>query len=305
MVFIPENRVKYHAMKKLAPPVLILALVLAVGPVIPVLAEDAPFDASHVAWSRLELKASKFFFTAKSTVQLRPMDASEAASEWIHSTQGKLVGPTGPEVMEITIESSGFGASTNRVWFNPGQADALQRSKLKPKSYRKAARFLENGVFVLRTSPIDNSEAGKPPAEWTKLQQYTYPKSKGGGCEVVSEPSVLLYMVSARKSEQPLRICVFSNKQIIPISIEAAGTEKVDVDYQEIRSGAAPKRRTGKIEALRLAVRPVSGDGEIELMGLKGDVEILLDRASRIPLELRGDTDVGSVKVKLTSVELR
>lgn len=293
-------------MKKLAPPFLVLVFTLTFSPVSSAGAEEAPFDARDVSWNRLEFTARKFLFSAKTEVRLRPVATSEAAAEWVQSPQGKAVEAAGPEVMEVTIESTGFGVSTNRVWFNPARADALQRSKLKPKSYRKAGRFLEDGVFVLRSSPVDKVEAGGPPAQWTKLQQYSYPRPRGG-CPVVSEPSVLFYMLSARKGDKPFRICVFSNKKIIPISIETAGTEQVRVDYQQTReSSSSAEHRKGSVQALRLTVRPVDGgDGELELMGLKGDVEILLDKTLRIPLEVRGDTDVGSVKAKLTAVELR
>lgn len=291
-------------MKKLAPPVLVLVLLLTFSSASPGSAEEAPFDARHVSWNRLELKASKFLFSAQTEIRLRTVATSEAAAQWVQSPQGKAVEPAGLEVMEVTIESSGFGASTNRVWFNPNQADALQRSKLKPKSYQKAGRFLEDGVFVLRSSPINKAETGRAPAKWTKRQPYFYPRPQEG-CPVVTEPSVLFYMLSARKSDKPLRICVFSNKKIIPISITTAGTEQIRVNYQETRSKSpSAEHRTGSLQALRLTVRAV-GDGEVELMGLNGDVEILLDKTSRIPLEVRGDTDVGSVKAKLTAVELR
>lgn len=265
--------------------------------------DGALFDPSRVRWTRLELKARKLFFSVKSDVRLRVVAASEAASEWIESPRGRAVGPAGPEVLEVTIDTSGFRASTSRAWFNPGHAAVLQLDKLKPERYRKVARFSDEGIFVLRTAAVGKAEAKGPLSKWSKVQKYFYPRPDGGGCQGISVPSVLFYMLSARASDTPVRVCVFSNKQVVPVTIEVVGSESLSVDYEEIR-GAATKHRQGRIEAQRIEVRP-EGAGELRLMGLEGAVEILLDKETRVPLEVRGKIrNLGGVRIKLIAVEL-
>jgi hypothetical protein len=269
---------------------------------------DGPFDVRNLQWTRLELLARKLFLSARSEVRLEAVPAAEAAAELIESPQGVAVRPAGPSVLELTIESSGIGGhSTDSVWFNPRSADALQRLKIRhggSKAYRKAVRFTDQGAFQLRTAPRNSSEARRPHTKWKKVEKSFFPHSAGYGCATVSEPAVLFYMLSARTADESQSVCVLSGRQVVPVSIETLGTERVAVDYEETRNGAS-ERRTGEVEALRVAIRPQAGSEHFELLGLDGDVEIWIEKESRVPVEVHGKiSGVGGVKIKLTAVEL-
>lgn len=284
------------------------SLIATAAPATPPAVGEGPFDVGNLRWKRLELRARKFFLSARSVVRLETVPAAEAAAEWIQSPRGRAVLPAGPNVLAVTIESSGVGGeATESVWFNPSYADALQRLKMRhggSKAYRKAIRFTDQGAFQLRTAPRNGAEADRPFTKWKKIEKSFFPRPEGAGCPTVSEPSVLFYMLSARTADESQSVCVLSGEQMVPLSIETVGTERVAVDYEEARAGAL-ERRTGEVEALRVAIRPLAGGDDFELLGLDGDVEIWIEKASRVPVEVRGRiSGVGGVKIKLTAVEL-
>jgi hypothetical protein len=63
----------------------------------------------------------------------------------------------------------------------------------------------------------------------------------------------------------------------------------------------------GEVEALVVAVRAAPGSDEsVELLGLEGDIELLLEPVARFPLEIRGRIRIaGDVRVRLERVHLR
>lgn len=284
-----------------------VAVLLVTSAAAPMDRQPAPFDPGNLQWTRLELKARKLIFTARSEVRLRSVASPEAAALWIDSPEGVAVQAAGPRVLEITIESSGLGKeSTNTVWFNPGRGDAIDYFKQRhgKNGYRKDARFADRGTFVLRRAPIDRDEAERPFPEWSKIEKFSYPYPQEVRCRGISDPAVLFYMLSARTAAELRDVCVFSSKQMVPLAIEEVGSEKLRVDYDEIRA-AETHRRSGEVDAVRVAVRPAEGTDDFELLGLDGAIEVLLEKTTRVPLEVRGRIGgLGGVKIKLTAVEL-
>ena len=268
-----------------------------------------PLDPQRLAWTSLDFKARKLFITARTVVRLRGVPAAEAGGEWINSSRGAVAMPEGDTVMEVGIDTAAAGReSAVNVWFDPRQATALQRLKVRKgkKAYRKVSRFTDEGTYVLRTAPIDKGEAGRPFSEWTKIEEYFYPLPEEIECRTVSEPSALFYILSAvpLSPGQPRRLCVFSGKKTIPVAVELLGTEDLEVDYTE-KSASQTKRRRGEVETWKVAVRPLADGEEFELLGLEGEIEVSLEKEHRIPLEVRGRIGgLGKVAVRLTAVEL-
>ena len=121
---------------------------------------------------------------------------------------------------------------------------------------------------------------------------------------------MLFYLASAGDlaAGRPVEVCVFTRKALSRVELRVEATAELAVDYSE-RSPRGARRRRGDIEALKLSIkaRPVAADSgeEFELLGLKGDVELYLDPATRIPVQVSGRLPgLGRVHVKLTEVEL-
>lgn len=284
-------------------PLWLLALAASAG-------DEDVYEPRQVVWTRLELEAHKLFLSARSEVRLRSLSAFDASAGWIESPHGVGILPQGPRVFEVTIDTAIMGReSTDSVWFDPRRVDAVQRIKMRfgKKGYRKVIRHSDEGTFVRRTAPIDGREGRGPFSEWSKLETFFYPHAADDGCRHVTEASVLFYLLSADPDlaavgPEPRRVCVYSGETVIPVAIAVEGTEKLAVDYADSAVDASAGSR--EVDAWRVALRPVAGDGDFELLGLDGDIEVLIEQVSRVPVEVRGRiSGLGRVTVKLKAVE--
>ena len=107
-----------------------------------------------------------------------------------------------------------------------------------------------------------------------------------------------------------IQVPVFSRNHLILVEVTVEGVGKARVDYVE--TSPSGKRKVKKtVEALRLKIDsrhldPDSDEGDFEFLGLRGDVEILLDKTTRVPLQVSGRVPVaGSVHIRLQRVVLK
>jgi len=275
--------------------------------------ETSGFDPARVSWTRLKFKAEKLFLTVYSEVELRTRLSSEVEPALIPSPRSVALMPSGPELLELRLDSSG-GRDSIRVWFTAHDARALQRLKLRggKKAYKKIFRFTREGTYSLRTAPRNRREGRLPPEQWTQVEEFFYPYAWGSSCPVISEPSLLFYAISAARlpaGGEPVGLCVFSRKSVIPLEIAARGSRRLAVDYAET-SAQGQRRRTGEITTseISMRVRELGDEAEkadFKFVGLAGDVAIYLEESSRIPVQVSGRIPgLGGVDIKLIEVDL-
>ena len=106
-------------------------------------------------------------------------------------------------------------------------------------------------------------------------------------------------------------VLTFSRRHVHRVSIEVTERRPTRVNFTQT-SAHGTERRQGEIDALVMQVRgspldpPADADEEFELLGLRGDLELLLDPATRVPLQLRGHVKVlGRLSVELRQAVLR
>ncbi|MEE8526881.1 MAG: hypothetical protein V3T72_23350 [Thermoanaerobaculia bacterium] len=264
-------------------------------------------DPGRVPWTRLELEARKFFTKARTEIVLT--SPAGLGRQLIASPRGAALQPQGPlALLELRAAFAGRRSETS-VWFDPRQAAVLQRLKLRPgkKGYQKTYRFTEDGVYSHRRSPLDSRQGAGPVEGWGKVEEAFYPyPERHRECGPISEPELLLYMISAAGTEKPFHTCSFSDKTLHHVELKPRGTVSLDVDYATGSDGRQSRRR-GRVEVehVVLQARPVdagSGD-DFEFLGLEGDVDIFLD--GRIPVEVAGRLPgLGRIRIKLVAVDL-
>ncbi len=278
--------------------------------------ETNGFDPSRVSWTRLKFRAEKLFLTAYSEVGLKTLQTPEVTAALITSPRSVALMPSGPQTLLLDLESSsGSRDSLVRVWFNPHDASALQRLKRRggKKAYQKIFRFTRDGTYSLRTAPENRSQGRLPPEHWGQVEEFFYPVASESSCAAISEPSLLFYAISAARlaaGGEPLRLCVFSRKSVIPLEIAARGSQRLTVDYAEA-SARAERRRTEEITVTEIGIQVPELDAkgektDFKLLGLGGDVAIYLEEASRIPVQVSGRIPgLGKIDVKLIEVDLK
>ncbi len=177
----------------------------------------------------------------------------------------------------------------------------------------KSVRYGERGLSGVRLRP-GAGEQGLPPAGWTDERRdgKDYPAGLPADLRV-SDPTALFFIIAASAIERPgdsVRIPLFSDDRIILVEARALDLRRVDVDYERV-DAEGTRRIREPATALRLSLDAhVLGagreDASFEIAGLRGDVEMLVDRATRVPLELSGRVPyAGRVAIRVRRVVAR
>jgi hypothetical protein len=251
-------------------------------------------DPKRVPWTLLSYRIKNFSAEVTAQVQLESLPAAEVEAVLIKSPQGIPLKAWRPESHRITVHyivDSIFMPpvrTINQVWFNPQDATALGRIRLRRGNddYKKVYRFTEQGVFRHRRKPKDQQEVSKPPEKWTDVKDtfYTYNLDQLG-CPNVTERLILIYIVSAAeisKNMPPLSFCVFGKRQLFQVRFKPEGFHSLKIDFIE-KTQLSEIRRRREVEALKIAldIHPLASNlKEVEdfsFLGFHEDIAIFID----------------------------
>ncbi len=302
--------------------VLVLLLVGAVpaaraaGPTVPPPRNDA---TAPVPWTRLELRGSKFFMTATTTVEVIRVSAGRARPDLRQPPDQPPVEAGGPWVDVVRVSSRlPFGKSERAtVWLDGASGAVLQMEKRVGggRPYWKLRRFVRGGYHEWREAPASKGERGLPRERWTKHTEKTvHWDAEAIGDSVVTDSYALLYLVSrahVRGATEPLVLHVVSRGRLVELRISPGNRARRRVSFVEVWPGGS-RKRSGQMELLTLHGVPRWLDDPAEpgadtgFMGMRGPLTILVEPALGIPCRVEGSVKgAGHLTVKLTRVELR
>jgi hypothetical protein len=298
----------------------LLSLAVAVLPPSWALASSSlELDPARVAWSRLLLRASDARGEVSIEIRLSPVPAAELAPVLATGSGRAIKPPADAQVWLMTaiIEVRDYQKNYRTdVWFVPRDASALQRrrDKVGKGANRKTFRYLLHGVQRVRLEPDGEQEADLPPEQWPVVKEHFYPYGPAkAGCSVLSDPALLLFIASAdvlTDEGERLDVCVFNKQTLYRARLSAGALRSLKVDYAEIGPDFRNDiNRDITARKIRLEARP-SGAGELkpdpfEFFEMPGDIDILLDEFSRIPVEVVGNVSgLGRVVFTLSEVTL-
>jgi hypothetical protein len=280
-------------------------------------------NADRVLWNHLSYRAKKLLGKVKTEVHLKALPAKAVNELLIVDPAGEALQPSNASVLNLAVDSNIsplLGSDEiykTRSWFEPHNAGALQRVRLRlgQDKWQKSYRFTKNGVFRIRKKPQDSREENLPLDQWTKIRNHFYPYGDGStGCAQVLEPSALLYMVSAINFDTvqlPLSLCVFNKKQLHLVNVSVAETQHLKVNYFA-KQGENQFRVDKGIDTIKISFQPRAlapknkDPEEFSFMGLKGDFDIYIDKASRVPVQVSGKINTfGDVDIRLKEANLR
>jgi hypothetical protein len=141
-------------------------------------------DSKHVQWASLSFHAKNFWVE------------SDLDTVLLASPKGTPIKPQTPQAAEMTITTTidpSFRSPVNihnKIWFNPEDATALGRVRLRrgDDHFKKMYRFTDHGVFRHRIEPKNKKEASLAPEYWTASKDSFYPYDLSRlGCPFVSE----------------------------------------------------------------------------------------------------------------------
>lgn len=301
---------------------LLAALVLALAAPALLAGDEPPpaaavFDPARVGWSEIRMTGSKLFLTAEAELRLRAVAGDRVAPDLLQVPAGTFT-PVEPdrEVLELQYDARGAGrVSRATLLMDPRSGAAIQRTqhdqqgKLRFRTYR----FGSEGAYQRTFWPATDAEKAQLPGHWTRTSEglRTYPEPPGG--RPVLEGTGLLYAIAAAALDRPgdaLEVLVFRRRDTQVVRIEVLPPQAVSVQYDELWPRGTVQR-SGTVLPLRLSLQglPVAGadpDEDLELLGLRGRLELLLDPATRAPLQLSGNVKIfGAVTLRLAAVRPR
>jgi len=280
------------------------------------------FDTSRVLWKTLSFKCENFWGAAISKVKLDVLHSANVEKLLTTNPEGRALMPTGPQVLTVSVNSTidpfigPDDYSETKVWFTPQEATALQRIRVRlgKKKWQKVYRWTDNGVYRLRKKPNGSDEENLPMERWTNKEESFYPYDlEKSRCLYVSEPSVLLFFVSAASlslGDEPSTLCIFNKKQLHRVQIQVEKLQRLKVNYIE-KLPQSETLKDGEIDVLKISFKPHSlfaDEAKAEpfsFLGLKGDFDIFVDKVSRIPVQVSGRIPkFGRVDIKLEKAQI-
>jgi hypothetical protein len=280
-------------------------------------------DTRRVPSAHLSFHAKNFWVEVSTEIQMRSMPASDLDTVLLVSPKGTPIKPQAHQISEMAINTTiapRFRSPVkidNRIWFNPTDASALGRVRLRrgEDDFKKMYRFTEQGVFRHRIEPKDKEEARLEPDKWTDIKDTFYPYDINQlNCPGVSERSVLIYILltaAISKSNQPLTICIFGKRQLHRVQLRKEGTLPIKINYIE-KNRQAEMRKEGTVKAIRFAINaepiePHLEDGEnFSFLGFHKDITIYVEPSSGLPIQASGIIPtIGRADLKLNKVQLK
>lgn len=277
-------------------------------------------DPHQVQWARLGFEAKRILSSVRVEVDLKSISASGVETELIASPRGEPVQPAIAGVYDLkvgrTIEPS-FGKTVklyDRIWFNPDNAAAIQRVRLRrgKDDSKKTYRYTQQGVFRLRNEPKDGKETRLEPEEWSDRRENFYPfETQARDCSVVNDPAVLLYLISAAPMMQKtdaVSLCLFGKKEVHHMRLRRDGVQILDVHYRE-KTSTNEVLRKGRVEAAKiiLEAQPEESGADkgenFAFLELKKKIIFYIDPVSRVPLRISGGAAIaGRMELNLREV---
>ena len=254
------------------------------------------FDPHRVGWSRMDMSASKMFLSMRVTVELGRNSDDLSKGRLRTPLKGQPI-PDEDYVIAMRFDSEGLGRRSDvELLLNANSGAALQRVSIDSgsKQRRRIYRFTDIGAYRWTWKPQSGEEDLGPDA-WSDQQSKMRPFSTSIPHRPVTEAGGLIYLVAASRLESPgdhFETAAFSSTsdEVQLVRAEVMSSEPVRVNYKEVTSSGKTriKKRIAPIRVRIAGVQTDSDDGEkFELLGLQ-QVELLLDPATRAPLELSG-----------------
>jgi hypothetical protein len=281
------------------------------------------YDPGRIPWTELTFHAKNFWVEVTTTVQLTSLPVSEVESQLLATPQRMPIKPTSSQVSQMTIKTTidpKFRSPVNiynRIWFDPMDASALGRVRLRrgEDDFKKVYRFTRQGVFRHQIEPKDKKEALLAPENWTHESDnfYAYDRARPG-CSGVTERSLLIYILSAAdisSINNSAALCVFGKRQLHRVKLQQEGIYPLTVNFiQKTQPNKIGKEETTKAIKIAISAEPMESNlkepEDFSFLGLHQDTAIYIDSATNFPVQISGIIPtLGMASLKLSEVQTK
>ncbi len=272
---------------------------------------------SHLLAVEVEYRAQKLIFSVTTRARLTIVTAASVRDALRTPPGRSALAPVGDSVASLVVETDlPFGRhDVTRILLDPEDGAALQADRVTSSrgGSRTVTRYLAGGVYNWRSSPTGRAEEKLPPERWSRQREWfaPYPAELPPG-GVVTDGFALLPLTEAARLDRPgatLRVYVPSYHNFLALDFVPTGFERRDLRVEE-QTPTGLRRHDGPrlVRVVRIAAHAVPGTGretphELGVLGFQGDVTLLVDARTGVPLTLIGRADyIGMLTAKLVRV---
>ena len=242
-------------------------------------------------WQVLEYEQQAFFVTARSRLEIAA--GTDDPSRWQLTAQSSVANNTEEVALDL-VAADGRARYRSRL------------SKGKGERY-KTYDFLPDSIVRVRRDPPKGTTA--PPCEWpiSSRKEFAYPPLAAGMVVTDAYTLPVLAWRFLASGAEGAEVVVNTEFNFYRVRMTHSDGPSVKVNYQV--AGAAAVTGSRPTRAVALAVSPLGKLAEktdFSLLGLSGDISVLFDRESDLPLQLRGTAPrIGSTEINLKAVTPR
>ena len=244
------------------------------------------------SWQVLEYEQKAFWATARSHLEVLPVAGN-------------------PNVWVLDVLSSVVDNSEKlTVSFDPATGSVISRSRISSGKEQRMKSYQYETDFILRERRNAPTDSTMPPDQWpvTNTKYVNYPASRG--TTVVTSPYMLVLLASQLQAQGPgksMEVIVNTDLNFYHVKLTSGTGFPVEADYKV--TGQAPV--SGKFETRAVAIQAspegtLPDEDDFTVLGLDGEIILLFDPKSGLPLQIRGDAPrIGGTEINLKSVTMR
>jgi hypothetical protein len=245
-------------------------------------------------WQVLEFEVRAFWAVANSRLELR-------------------LAPDQPQLWELDVLNSVVeNAEQIEMRFEPATGRVVSLSRVSRGKGQRLKTYEYKPDYVLRERRNPGTDPSLPQNQWpvSNSRHVPYPAMGDKPLPTVSSAYILVLLaerLQAQGENQSQDVLVHTDLNFYRVRMTSGNGGPIDVDYQK-NGGDYVKARL-ETSAVALHVTPVGTQQEgpdFSLFGMQGDIILLFDRSSGLPLQVRGTAPrIGDTAINLKAVTLR
>ena len=243
-------------------------------------------------WRVLEFEEKAFWATARSRLEILP--APEDAKRWELNVQSSVV-----DNSELLQES-----------FDPTTGQIHARSRLSQGREQRMKSYRYETDFILRERRNPGADNNVPPHEWPVTYRGEIPYPASVGDTVVVTPYLLVLLAQRLQAMGPgnsIDVIVHTDQNFYRVRLTSGNGVPINANYEIAGKGnISGVRETFAVAVQATPEGTLAEKNDFSLLGLEGEIILFFDRASGLPLQIRGTAPrIGPTEINLKSVSMR
>lgn len=243
-------------------------------------------------WQVLEFEKKEFWAIARSRLEI-------------------LTVPDNKKNWELNVRNSVVDNSEQIVVrFDPATGRSLTRSRLSRGKDQRLKSYQYATDFILRERRDPGEDASVPPQEWPVTYSGKVNNPTAASATAITESYLLVLLaqrLQALGPDKTMDVLVHTDLNFYRVHLASGNGIPIDANYDVTGQSHVSGRR--ETLAVALQVTPegkLAEDPDFSLFGLQGEIILLFDRSSGLPLQIRGIAPrIGATTINLRSVTMR